>query len=101
MNCKPGDLALIVRCEIDDDVIGLVVRCESYEGRARINDVQYLDAWIVDYQGKRPPRDGFGCSDSWLRPIRDSDGEDEMLRIAGKPMQQPATQTAESTQEKP
>ncbi len=76
MNCKPGDLAVIIRAEPGDGWLGRIVTVlHLYEGPS------LSPAWVCD---QVPP--GFrAIKDSALRPIRDNDGEDEMLRIAGKP----------------
>lgn len=87
MNCKPGDLAVIVNSEDTPKAVGSIVRCIKYEpghnGRP---------AWIIDKNfGDRISDDGRRLiignwfADFCLRPIRDQDGEDEMIRIAGKP----------------
>jgi len=49
------------------------------------------DGWVVDTlilncKGKMADR----VRDSFLRPIRPSDDEDEMIRIAGKPVKETA-----------
>lgn len=77
MNCRPGDLAVIVRCQMHPPLIGTFVRVVR-----RVPD----DYWYMDSPLPKP--DGGAwifIHDSCLRPIRDNDGEDEMLRIAGKP----------------
>ncbi len=93
MNCKQGDLAIIVWCSVTEN-IGKVRTCmessrELFEQRD--GSVIARFAWRVDQ-----PLPGWDGSDVWwvpdemLRPIRDNDGEDEMLRIAGKPNETPA-----------
>lgn len=86
MNCKQGDLAIIVKSVASPDDIGAIVRCVEFkpgpDGRA---------AWIVDR--KVSPDAVIGgityigdwFLDASLRPIRDNDGEDETLTWAGKP----------------
>lgn len=81
MNCKPGDLAVIVSApkEIQNQ-IGKIVET-----------VKLLPNWegIPCWQIKNPFRDRFGIcegiADKDLRPIRDNDGEDQTLTWAGKP----------------
>lgn len=73
MNCKKGDIALVL-CE---PFSGYVVECvEPTKDR---NDG--APGWIV------VPKLGKwrGVRDSALRPIRDSGGTDETLIYAGKP----------------
>ena len=80
MNCKPGDMAIVVRSERRQH--GKIVECISLfvhplwpgEPCWRVRPALELGAWCHDFQ---------------LRPIRDSDGEDEILRIAGLPNKQP------------
>ena len=91
MNCKPGDLAVIrPTYGVPDEVGAFVVvlragvcgeqitmRCG---GVSKCNDT---GAWLCDSRASKY----YPCfiRDSHLRPIRDGDGEDEMLRIAGYP----------------
>lgn len=92
MNCKPGDLAIVVGgrgLEIDPlKMRGRIVRCirilgpDDLLGRYDESD----PTWEVDLD-VRDPIDGVrvGIDDNFLRPIRDNDGEDETLQWAGKP----------------
>ena len=93
MNCKPGDLAVIrptwsVMAERGAFV--QVVRRGVFGEIGRTRDGQEThcssgDAWLCESS----ITDGFPCfiRDAHLRPIRDNDGEDEMLRIVGKPQE--------------
>jgi hypothetical protein len=92
MNCKPGDLAIVVGGHgLGNDPLkmrGRIVRCIRILGPADLG-FEYDEAcptWEVDIDVK-DPIDGvqIGVEDEFLRPIRDNDGEDEILRIAGKP----------------
>lgn len=78
MNCKKGDLAVYVGRDIK--CLGMIVRC--------VRLFPFADAWMTD--PALPKDDGSGPAlgvwDKNLRPIRDNDGEDEILRIAGKPV---------------
>lgn len=91
MNCKPGDLAVIVNdphCDQAD--LGRIVEVVA-------PDPQDFDEWECRPVGGPPlayAREGeesrAGCvsiPDEWLRPIRDQDGEDETLTWAGKPQE--------------
>jgi hypothetical protein len=95
MNCKPGDLAIIVDPECVQN-IGKIVLCV----RLHSSETHDLDGWgfnescgprwVVDQPLSGRLGDGTPCPmytipDESLRPIRDNDGEDEMLRIAGNP----------------
>jgi hypothetical protein len=85
MNCKQGDLAVIVRSVAGNE--GAVVTCLELVGRP----AWYMKElpgpiWRVDriLRGKLFNTDKV--ADIQLRPLRDSDGEDEILRIAGRPL---------------
>lgn len=83
LRCKPGDLVVVVR---EDPVLpGFLGRVFTV---TRLHDP--LDAyWETDppqrFPGVREPLVSLVFHDACLRPLRDSDGEDEMLRLAGKP----------------
>lgn len=91
LNCKQGELAVVVRSYAGNE--GAVVTC-----------VELIPRWT------RVAPDGWGCKtgpawvtdrvfrnvigghgsivpDDQLRPLRDGDGDDEMLRIAGRPQE--------------
>lgn len=84
MNCKPGDLAVIVNPQH--------VELRHFVGRLlvvkKLVGVDFYGDPVWSYKGARLKADGLICtavSDKWLRPIRDQPGEDEMIRIAGLP----------------
>jgi hypothetical protein len=85
LNCRPGDLAVIVRSTAGNE--GKIVRCLQLVmaagpfgfGPRWITDPPVLSSWNRPV----PPLDA--C----LRHLRDSDGEDEMLRLAGRPVGEP------------
>lgn len=89
MNCKQGDLAIIIN-GTERRYAGKVVKClvllKNNEWIFPDGRSVYADGWKIDVK-----LEGWDESltdnilDSWLKPIRDQDGEDEMLRIAGKP----------------
>ena len=91
MNCKPGDLAVIVKSSYGN--AGKVVRCiRLHDSKERdLDGARFVQPcewprWVID----RPvtAADGsplFTVADFRLRPIRDNDGEDETLAWAGKP----------------
>jgi hypothetical protein len=94
MNCKPGDLAIIVSASGEvAQHIGKIVRCISVIGEfkprekfihPRLKHLVYSVAGGVVWDIEESV--GFAsASDSCLRPIRDQPGEDEMTRIAGLP----------------
>jgi len=89
MNCKKGDLAVIVVSMTRPHSVGKIVTCVSLKPCPRTG----APAWIID-----PPvgkevfvhgawRAGDWIEDKCLRPIRPNDGEDETLTWAGKPEQ--------------
>jgi hypothetical protein len=70
LNCRQGDLAVIVRSKRNPRYIGKIVRCVSLVLRPGCEA-----AW--EYE---PKFDIFwGIRDSCLRPIRDNPGGDETL----------------------
>ena len=86
VNCEQGDLAVIVRSLSGND--GVLVTCLAssvrlcaYPDGDRRVLVWRVDRQLMDYMGHF---DNY-VPDDQLRPIRDSDGADEMLRIAGRP----------------
>lgn len=93
MNCKQGDLAVIVRSYAGNE--GKIVRClrllKGAVQRAPDGSLHCGDAWEVDclLKGCRG-KYGRIIMDEQMRPIRDNDGEDEMLRIAGLPRKENA-----------
>lgn len=94
MNCKPGDLAVVIRASLAEN-IGRLCRVQK-----RCADIDGQAIWLVDFgkpircarirdrayvPGSEELRAQTGCPDSWLRPIRDNDGEDQTLQWAGLP----------------
>lgn len=79
MNCEPGDLAVCIASPAFPELIGRVFTvtaiCQCWP-----------DSWDTDppqfVVGFRKP---VSFMDSTLRPLRDSDGEDEVLRRVGLP----------------
>lgn len=84
MNCKPGDIAIFVRNDWPENIGGLVrVRrpCLTWRGDWECEALSQLRT----ERGSVLPGSLGIAIDSDLRPLRDSDGTDEMLRIAGLP----------------
>ena len=80
MNCRPNDLAVIVR-GVPAENIGKVITVTELFPFIGINAWRYEGARLLgEYGGEC-----FAVDDKALRPIRDQDGTDEILRIAGKP----------------
>lgn len=80
MNCKPGDLAVVIRSKCSDH-IGMLV---TVVGPALIPE---LGMWTIEPVKPIPCPSPFGwkCRDSSLRPIRDQPGQDETLTWAPVP----------------
>lgn len=107
MNCKPGDIVQVIRSEFGNEGrIGRVMaRATVPAGRLHGVTIYPTDDWLVEGRfqtadenvmsvGGTPVarwvtghREIAVCPfpDSWLRPLRDSDGRDETLTWAGKP----------------
>jgi hypothetical protein len=88
LRCSPGDLAVLVRSARVEN-IGRVLRVVRWIGK-RSDGVWVGDDWWEVDCGERPLISKFGvkhsCSrDSKLRPIRDSDGQDETLEWKSLP----------------
>jgi hypothetical protein len=81
MNCKQGDLAVVVRGVAN---LGVIVKCERLARRAELDSLWYESdepIWVVDgllltRAGRRLPL----APDSFLRPIRPGDISDEEVR---------------------
>ena len=84
LNCKQGDLAVIVRSAAGNE--GRIVRCVSFRGYVTEGVIYGGARWNVE---PAVPRSDGGTidhlADDNLRPLRNTRGEDEILRIAGKP----------------
>jgi hypothetical protein len=93
MNCKQGDLAILVRSNAGNE--GKLFRCavwlgSDHYGPAAINDVWHavtLQRVTSDVGSVYEAGDLVKVSDSQLRPIRDpgDDAVDEMLLIVPSP----------------
>lgn len=94
-NCRPGDIAWVTQA------VG-AAKCGfqfviPYGTFVRVVKVDWKDSalkrrwmWVVEPVRLKSTNgvarcDLVGIADSVLRPIRPGDGEDEMLRIAGRP----------------
>lgn len=97
MNCKPGDLAVIIRSSRAEN-IGAIVQVGHFlpEGwRGVIDGVSYRisgPGFEITSTGRDLVTHLAGSlvrtkahRASWLRPLRDGEGTDEMIRIAGLP----------------
>lgn len=82
MNCRPGDIAIIVRSDFVEN-IGKLVEVER---------LHWSGEWVVvalsSMRSNRGPTKAGEkglCLDSTMRPIRDQEGQDEILEYAGYP----------------
>ena len=76
MNCKQGDLAIVVKSRAGNE--GKILKCIKFVGR--VPGWCGEDRWEVDVRLRS--RLGGVCitfRDAWLRPIRPSDEPDETL----------------------
>ena len=89
MNCKPGDLAVVIRSCAGNE--GKIVRCIKLvpNDTAVMPDGSFWtrNGWITEPElpGWNPGIKAASVPDQNLRPIRDNDGEDESFSWAGKP----------------
>ena len=83
MNCKQGDIAIVFKAPPDHmQYQDKIVTCVEWFGMHPLDYFgvcPFKDYWLVDCG----PR--VLISDSILRPLRDSDKQDEMLCITGLP----------------
>lgn len=89
MNCKQGDLAIVVRSGAGNEA--KIVRCLRLATNSELDEAEFTrtggPVWVTDsflfYALKDGTRDGGGplCRDRCLRPIRDTgdDATDETL----------------------
>lgn len=94
MNCKPGDLAVIV-AGFPENVGGLVrvIAIDPLLSDLRpwwqvetLSTLVYALEWSGNQiVGSIPPGSTSSVADEHIRPIRDQDGDDETLIWAGKP----------------
>lgn len=88
MNCKPGDLAIIIKSAAGNEgkivrCLRLLPNCHWYDktGKTFSEPSWEIDSKIKAFNGKSITV----ATDSQLRPIRNNPGEDEALTWAGKP----------------
>ena len=86
LNCKPGDLAVVIRGNPESN-LGKVVQVVDVNAFWTVHFGEWM--WNV-------ADDDISFSDVCLRPIRDQPGADETLTWAGlpKPISQPEPATA-------
>ena len=81
MNCKQGDLAIIVGCVNVPVANGRIVRCVAF-----VPDYN-IPAWDIDPPVVAPDGVYPSIHDSLLRPINNpgEDAVDEIVRLVGSP----------------
>ncbi|GAB1388952.1 MAG: hypothetical protein AMXMBFR78_34230 [Rubrivivax sp.] len=82
MNCKKGDVAQVIRADSDPEHLGAVVVCEWFQCFEHRGGPGWETSPVLRTKDGR----GIVWHDGDLRPLRDSDGEDEVLRLAGRPV---------------
>lgn len=93
MNCKQGDLAVVVGGENNCGAIVQCLRLASAEDFKRFGLSMRRECWVTDRQNLITKRwEGVNilaplAPDEFLRPLRDNEGDDESLSWAGKPEQ--------------
>lgn len=107
MNCRPGEIARIIRLPHAPELEGRLVEVlRSADSSEVIHLSRFGHAWMVKalcrltvdvttgtgqrYRSTVPPGQELAAPDAWLRPIRPGEGEDETLAWAGKPEGVPA-----------
>lgn len=82
LRCRPGDLAVIVRSPGAPALIGRIVRIVApcpVHARCWDTDPPVFVPWDTSMPASAP--------DEVLRPLRDGDGDDEVLRLVGLPVE--------------
>lgn len=75
MNCKQGDLAIIVKSQNNPKFIGSILRVID------CHETEFGTAWMI-YDNANLINSGYlHILDECVMPIRDSDKQDEMLSI--------------------
>jgi len=87
LNCKPGDLAIVVSGENVGKLVDVLHEHPVY-GHGCWTVIPHSDATASFGNAKAGEK--VGCDDFKLRPIRPNDGEDETLTWAGKPQKEVA-----------
>lgn len=85
MNCKQGDLAVIVKSTYGHE--GKIVKClRQYNGPwVGIECIEYEAGWEIDIKLRTPTGEWAFITDDRLRPLRDNPGTDETLTWAPVP----------------
>lgn len=94
MNCQKGDIAYVASSGPSAGVVRQVEHIWPAGFDGWLKDLgpiwsldQDLDVLEVNFIGASRLAKTWTCPDIFLRPIRGGEGEDEILRIAGKPQE--------------
>lgn len=80
MNCKPGDLAIVLRANETPEHVGKILTV------VRLHNGDWPEPhWLTEPEFLHSCGNPLVFADSDLRPLRPDEGEDEILRIAGHP----------------
>ncbi len=94
LRCRPGDTARITRGTNRDRLVHIDCADHDRLGWWQVTAMQSM-VGFTEPGGKLGMLRSAGTvmhgPDHVLQPLRDSDGEDEMLRIAGKPVSAPVS----------
>jgi hypothetical protein len=82
LNCKNGDVAQVIRADANPAHLGAVVVCEWFQYFEHRGGPGWETNPVLHTDGGAP----IVWDDRDLRPLRDSDGQDEMLRLVGCPV---------------
>jgi hypothetical protein len=79
VNCKPGDLAVLVRTLPEfPEQVGRVFRVTALDPAARRGHAWFYEGTVI--RTFRPMHTWISLPDEWLRPIRPGDISDEEVR---------------------
>ena len=84
-NCQKGDVAQVIRADANPDHLGAVVVCEWFQ----FFEHNGGPGWETSPVLRTASGEEIVWDDRDLRPLRDSDGEDEVLRLVGRPVGEP------------
>lgn len=105
MNCKPGDLAVVIESSTGDSV-GKILTCVRLSGRPGLHNLDgTFDAGPVWETSDFTPDPVTGIPhnywmDSALRPIRDQPGNEQFVVEARKSLPRPATAKGDTITER-
>lgn len=90
MNCKQGDIAVLVRNLIRLKA-GAIVTCVEFKAETLAwnkvfkTNIVVRNVWVVDIKPENPRCAVTVIEDRFLRPLRNNDGQDQTLTWAGLP----------------